>query len=945
MKKKITLLALMLVLVVALVATFVVSVSAEEEQIVVTYNEFSGSVWKTATPNADGSYTMLTTKKSGNGTATLADGTVVDKVFYGWFTKDGTLYAPGETVTFTKSTQLYEAYGVTVNTAEDLDAVSGTEKVTMFVKLGANVTSSVPIKASWATTIVDLNGHNLTVTNNDYAFYGYRGACVIIGKGKVIHTPEKLRTDDKAGFFYHELHTFGYDSNPQLCWVGKDVEIETPYNLVYVKAETNSPNVPNIDIYGTVSAKSIVRGAIFNNANCNIYESAKLTLSGDNIFNFTNTSGTEMYMNLSLAGEITLTSANAVLLSDFLMTTKFAISTITNGSFTVSSTDAERIAMFLPDTLMLKPTENADGTTTYNVTEADCIHDWVLDTEASVAATPGATGLDVFKCSKCKTGKQSITVYSPETAEIKVVVRTEEGDKEYKVLAGDVLDFQFNGVGAAALCYIAGLKDTADFTADMIVSAEIPAGVAELTGFDNSTLETVSILDGATVKVYTLDKLTGLKTINVGKANVTFEGLVKSTVEKISSKVEGATLTFSNNCFYKGASIKSLEMCAGSTYKFGTNSFRECGLTELIFPDNSTISWGNTAFAECQKLEYIYIGSNIGVKTINDKAAVFDGISNLKKVVIMDLTKLGQYSFSTKAPGAIYGPLCDLTVYCHSADVTIHSEAFNTRNGNYHVYLYTVDADITGNYSKCNSVIYNGIGHAYTLETITESTCVTNGTAGYITDCPCGIDYRANAYTTYSSYDNSLNNVAHEPFGTDIVDLPLSEEHTLSEIVKSVEYKDGFLSLGTTTFKCLYCDEAVSTEEEASYPAIFTFLGYSVPENGELSISVGYSINKSALKQYEATAGKLEFGVVGAVAERLDGNDPLNVANMPVIKASMDGGYSSFDFVIKGFDETYLELAMIMCAYVYDGTKYVYLQETQVDTPEAVSINSILASK
>ena len=55
--KKIKLLVLMIALVAALCVIFVVSASAEEEQIVVTYNNFSGSVWKTATPNEDGSYT------------------------------------------------------------------------------------------------------------------------------------------------------------------------------------------------------------------------------------------------------------------------------------------------------------------------------------------------------------------------------------------------------------------------------------------------------------------------------------------------------------------------------------------------------------------------------------------------------------------------------------------------------------------------------------------------------------------------------------------------------------------------------------------------------------------------------------------------------------------------------------------------------------------------
>ncbi len=944
MKKKITLLALMLVLVSALVAVLAFAVSADDA-IVVRYADYAGKQRAAATPNADGSYTLRTEKLSGNGTVTLANGTKVDKVFYGWFTKDGTFYEPGATVTFTESTDIFEAYGIEVNTAEDLAAV----KINNYVRIGADLTIDFELKSDWGTSIYDLNGHTLTSTNKNHAIYNYRGATVLIGKGKLIHTPSTVNTkDNETGGIIYQHHGYGDTSNPQLCWIGKDVEFETPYNFIRTTNSPNHTNMPNVEVFGKITAKNFIRAGVLVNSTVIFHSSADVALNGTTFFDCTATTGTDAYMNLTVGGTIKLTNSDALFFSDFLMTNLFGISTVTNGSFTVSSADAERIAMFLPDTLMLKATENADGTTTYNVTEADCIHDWVLDTEATVAPTPGVSGLDVFKCSKCKTGKQTITVYSPSSAEITVVVRTEEGDKEYTVLAGDVYDFQYNGIGAAALCYIAGLKDTADFTADKIISIEVPAGVAEFTGFDNSTLEAVSILDGATVKVYTLDKLTALKTINVGKAEVTFTGLVKSTVEKISSKVEGAKLTFENNCFYKGASIKSLEMCAGSTYKFGTNSFRECGLTELILPDNSTISWGNNAFAECQQLEYIYIGSNIGVKTINKDSAIFDGISNLKKVVIMDLTYLGQWAFSTKEQGKDFGPKCDLAMYIHSEALTMDANAFNNRKGNYHVFIYTVQTTLPSTINNCNRVIYQGIGHAYTSDTIVPSTCVTPGTAGYVTDCPCGIDYRENAYTTYSSYDNSLNNVTHEPFGTATFELPLSTEHTDSDIVNNVVFTNGYMSLGTKSYKCLYCDVTIKTEEEASFPALFEYLGYSTPEDGTLALSVGYSVNVKAVSDYEEiTDINLEYGAVAAIAEKLGGKAPFDesLENVPVVKASVNKDYVAFDFVISGFTDAQLDLALVMCAYVYDGTKYVYLQKTQVENPVAVSINSILASK
>ena len=88
--------------------------------------------------------------------------------------------------------------------------------------------------------------------------------------------------------------------------------------------------------------------------------------------------------------------------------------------------------------------------------------------------------------------------------------------------------------------------------------------------------------------------------------------------------------------------------------------------------------------------------------------------------------------------------------------------------------------------------------------------------------------------------------------------------------------------------------------------------------------------------------GALEYGVVGAVYEKLNGLAPLAQNEAPVVKAQVTGDYASFDFVISGFKAEQMDLGLVMCAYVYDGTKYVYLQEEQTLNPTAVSINSVL---
>lgn len=953
MKKKFLLITVLLVIIASFVIAF--SVSASDDGISVTYCNFSGSVWKTGEVASNGSHTILTTKKSGNGTATLADGTVVNKEFYGWFAKDGTFYTPGETVVFTKDTQLFEAYGVTVNTAEDLAAVVGKNKATMFVKLGADITTSTRISADWATTVVDLNGHNLTVTHNDSAFYGYRGATIVIGKGKVTHAPTTLRTDDKGSFFQHDVHFYNYHENPQHCWIGKDVEAETPYNLVYVTAGTNEANVPNIEIAGTVSAKGIVRGAIFNNGNCNIHSSAKVTLTGEKIFNFTNTTGTNVYMNLSLDGEIILTSPTAVMFDDFVLSSSFEVVPVTSGKYTISSADAERFKGLLSYTHMLKETANENGTTTYSVVPSDCVHNWIVNEEANIEATLGTLGLDALICTECGGKIETVVAYAPSDIEISVSVNENGEIKEYTMLAGDVFEFSVTSKnGSSIVCEIIDVI----YKKNDIVKLEIPYGVNLINIFSMQSLKELTFMDNSTVDFKkgcvsscpSLEKIvlgTSANTVvftNGGNEN-TEAGIFVNCPKLETLDVSKVSANFNNYSFASNKTIKHLILGEGKTYNFGEYAFAHSQLTEVIIPDNTPITYKKKSFAETTTIEYVYIGANcIADKKISDQSSLFGGNSNLSKVVLMDIEYIGQWVLSTKKTGNKYEALCDLVVYAHSENLSLHNESFNDRTGNYIVYLYTATKTLSQLPTTSNYVVFTGIGHAYVDGVITEPTCATPGKGGYSTDCPCNIDYRENTYKSVSNKLDQYKNKEYAALGKDGYDIPVKEEHTISNIIKEIDYKNGFLSSGFVVYKCLYCDEAAYVEETASCKAIFAYVGYSMPLDGSLALVVGYTVDQEALENYESVMGTLEYGVVGALTERLEGKAPLAQTTAPVVKAPLNGyDINAFDFIIRGFNEDQCDLAVTMCAYVYDGEKYVYLQKTQSELPYSITINQIIA--
>ena len=962
MKKKLFTVALMVVMIASILMTiFAITVSAADV-ITVTYNNHKGEVRKTATQNDDGSFTLLETKLSKDATFTLTDGTVVNKEFYGWFDEEGNFYEPGQRVTFTKSTRIYEAYGITVYNMDDLISALNGDQQSVYVRLGTDITSTKQLSVGWDTGEINLNGYNLTITADNSAINVTRGALIIHGEGTITHTPATTNKDDR-GFVSFSAHGFGDESNPQLFWIGKDVKITTPYHLLYDKSIKAGYNMPDMVIAGDITAKSVARiDQVVGNARCYIASTAKINVS-TSFLDFRNQSSTDAYMNVTLGGNITLTNSSALILNDFMMTNRFNIFEITNGSFTVSATDAERISMFLPETLMLKPTENSDGTTTYNVVEADCVHSWEKDMEQSVEATPNSAGIDIYACSICGATKQTITVYSPKNTPISVTVKTENGLKTYTVLAGDVLDFMYNGVGAAAICYVGGLKDAAEFTADQIVAFDIPAGVREFFGFANSTVETVNILDGAEIKIYSLTAMTGIKNINVGASTVTFESLKSSTVEKISNIKAGANIKVTNQCFSGGKNIKHFEMIAGSTYVFGTDAFRTSTLEEVIIPDNSTVTLGQKSFAETQTIKYVYVGANaIASKKLGDDdkiTSVFGGNGYLEKVVLMDITYIGKWTLSTKKYNTTNDaekplrPFTDLVVYAHSEELSFHSEAFNDRAGDYTVYIYTADPDMSSVTGSSNYVIYRGIGHAYTEEIITESTCVTPGTVGYVTDCSCGIDYRENSYSSVANKQTALNGVTYEAFGTGVSELPLATDHTVSDILTNVVFTNGYDKLGTKEYKCLYCDEIASREQEASFSALFNCQGYSVPEDGKGGIAIGFTVNNVAVAEYEEVTGKtLKYGVFAVLKDRLGENDVFaqdGTAADGVINAELTNyKFVAFEIKIIGFTDALKDVKIGMGAYVSvtdgEATEYSYMQGGKPDENEKycfVSYNDI----
>ena len=171
------------------------------------------------------------------------------------------------------------------------------------------------------------------------------------------------------------------------------------------------------------------------------------------------------------------------------------------------------------------------------------------------------------------------------------------------------------------------------------------------------------------------------------------------------------------------------------------------------------------------------------------------------------------------------------------------------------------------------------------------------------------------------------------PMGTvEIKETALGHNHDLENgaSMLGIVY-ESFASEGYKLVKCERCEV---TDDSITVPAIYTYLGFAVKEDGT-SLTLGYTFNKEAYDSYIADNAEnvVSFGFVAYATYEDESCAPLS-ANEGVISpanpaktifAAMSINYAAYDFVIRGFDETTQDFNIAMCAYTYDGESVKYL--------------------
>lgn len=128
--------------------------------------------------------------------------------------------------------------------------------------------------------------------------------------------------------------------------------------------------------------------------------------------------------------------------------------------------------------------------------------------------------------------------------------------------------------------------------------------------------------------------------------------------------------------------------------------------------------------------------------------------------------------------------------------------------------------------------------------------------------------------------------------------------------------------------------KTVCTNEDCKYnvtvtaPALFVSEGYSIPEDGRGEIAICFTVNKTALQEYETYTGDtLVYGAFAVAYDKItdEGIDAVD----DVVKAEVEREYFSFEMKITGITtDVHKNTKLSFGAFVtHKDGKVTYLQK------------------
>lgn len=341
-----------------------------------------------------------------NGALTLTGNTEANETVTVYFTDDGRAWKAGETVSFTKDTNLYTIECAKISTVSEYNNATGGGNYIIMNDLDFTQSGRGPINGDNCTTRVFMNGKSIKISNSDGTmFQGNGQSFYILGEGYI---------SSAWGGGISRGHC--NNSKTDVTWlIGKDITVETnkdSSNLFSVW-NTISAKSLTIHIYGTIiKAQSGTVGVwnllsadnISTDYDLYIHEGSSIELLGNLVRYAASTAPTDTKIGEIIfnGGSVTL-SGTGYFFYDKSSSAYNGTITVNAGTFTVANADS--LAAFKSAIVSDKKAQDIDATS-FKVVCKECEYEKTL-AEFVDFATDFSVNL---YCPNCGSSQDATTV-------------------------------------------------------------------------------------------------------------------------------------------------------------------------------------------------------------------------------------------------------------------------------------------------------------------------------------------------------------------------------------------------------------------------------------------------------------------------------------------------------------------------------------------------------
>ena len=384
---------------------------------------------------------------------------------------------------------------------------------------------------------------------------------------------------------------------------------------------------------------------------------------------------------------------------------------------------------------------------------------------------------------------------------------------------------------------------------------------------------------------------------------------------------------------------------------------------EYAYLRHDTTAIGGKAFAKCVYLKYVNFENLTELKTIGpistfNYGGAFVGCTSLFEGQTLDLSKTQLTAFgwgNSCTEGNFEGvPMSELKLPLTLE--TIRQRDFKDCTNLTTVYFGDLISSVESNaFSGCTNLVkIYFTGTEYQYSSLQDKITATGNDSLFAVAGDNDInvisysDYNAlsdksGKYVIYNFSTCEYNDGVHREIEYTNACVGICQECQMLVInhvedtklsIDLIAYTDYTLA-GTKISSC--SNEGCTYNVTEETPALFTCLGYSAPENGDDGISIKYTVNGTAIAEYERVTGAtLSYGMFATTKQAVGNGDIFDLDGNTVNGAiALDVTKSGFTFIalkMVGFDkENSKEAFFAIGAYAIttlEGEKsYSYLQE------------------